>query len=198
MSRITRSSLPKSGYFHVICRANNHTTLFHSHTDFSVFIERVRRFQKEWPFTIYHYCVMPTHAHFETEVEDILYLSKAFQGIELSYYSYFNRAYKYDGHLWHGRFRSIPIEQDDYLFRCARYIELNAPAAGLVKLPEEYRWCSYRYYALGKEDPLITPAQWYLELGATETERQNNHKTFIYKGLNSDWEEEAKIFESTT
>lgn len=195
MSRISRSSLPKSGYFHIICRGNNHTILFRSQEDFLAYISRVKRFQKDWPFTIYHYCVMPTHAHFGVEVEDIKYLSKAFQGIQLSYYGYYNRLHKYDGHLWHGRFRSIPIEREDYLSRCARYIELNAPVAGLAKSPEEYRWSSYIYYALGKEDPLITPAQWYIELGTTETERQRAYKTFIYEGLESDWEEAAKLFE---
>lgn len=198
MARISRSSLPRSGFYHVICRGNNHNILFRNDEDFLAFIDRVIRFQKEWPFYIYHHSLMPTHVHFEVEVEDLKYLSKAFQGIEISYHKHFSDKYKYCGHLWHSRFRTIPIESEDYLISCGRYIELNAPVAGIVQSPEEYRWSSYRYYALGEEDSLLKPASWYSNFGKTPLERRKAYKAFIDEGLKYDPMEESSLFETTT
>ncbi|MBT8044935.1 MAG: hypothetical protein KJO79_08285, partial [Verrucomicrobiae bacterium] len=45
--------------------------------------------------------------------------------------------------LWEGRFKSVLVE-DGYAARVmAAYIDLNPIRAGMVKNPEEYKWCSY-------------------------------------------------------
>ena len=47
------------------------------------------------------------------------------------------------GHLWENRFKSILIEgRKNALATMSAYIELNAVRAGMVKLPERYRFCS--------------------------------------------------------
>ena len=56
-------------------------------------------------------------------------------------------AYNYSagrtGTLWDGRFKSVLVEEGDALRTVAAYIDLNPVRAGLVKNPEDYRWCSY-------------------------------------------------------
>ena len=47
------------------------------------------------------------------------------------------------GALWDGRFRSVLVQGGEALRAVAAYIDLNPVRAGLAKLPEEYRWCSY-------------------------------------------------------
>jgi putative transposase len=50
---------------------------------------------------------------------------------------------------------------------------LNPVRAGLVRSPKDYRWSSYRHYALGEPDGLIDePAPEYLALGATPAQRR--------------------------
>jgi hypothetical protein len=131
------------------------------------------------------------------ELKNLKYLSKAIQSIELSYFRYFTRKYNYTGHLWHGRFRTIPITSEDYLFACGRYIELNPVSAVISNIPENYEWCSYRYYALGKDDLLVTPAEWFMKLSKNPLERKKIYKNFIYEKMNSDIEKETSIFEQT-
>jgi REP element-mobilizing transposase RayT len=47
------------------------------------------------------------------------------------------------GHLWENRFKSVLIEgRKDALAVMSGYIELNAVRAGIVELPEKYRFCS--------------------------------------------------------
>src|SRR5208283_3862634 len=44
------------------------------------------------------------------------------------------------GHLYQGRFKSIPVQSDEHLLTVLRYIEQNAVGAGLVARAEHWRW----------------------------------------------------------
>ena len=46
------------------------------------------------------------------------------------------------GHLWQGRFRAFPIEEDDHLLTVLRYIERNPLRAGLVVRAPDWLWSS--------------------------------------------------------
>jgi putative transposase len=46
------------------------------------------------------------------------------------------------GHLYQGRFKSFPIEQDDHLFAVLRYVERNALRANLIARAEAWQWSS--------------------------------------------------------
>ena len=52
-----------------------------------------------------------------------------------AYVHYFNRRYRFVGHLWQGRFKSPAIQCEGYLLSCGRYIERNPLEAGLVTEP---------------------------------------------------------------
>ena len=47
------------------------------------------------------------------------------------------------GALWEGRFKASPIQRDNYLLACCRYIEMNPVRANMVVGPRQYRWSSY-------------------------------------------------------
>jgi hypothetical protein len=65
----------------------------------------------------------------------------------------FNRRHRRDGALFRGRYKAILVDADEYLAAVVRYIHLNAGEAGIVKMPEDYRWASHRYYIQGKGGP---------------------------------------------
>jgi len=44
------------------------------------------------------------------------------------------------GHLYQGRFKSFPVEEDEHFLTLCRYVERNALRAGLVKKAEDWRW----------------------------------------------------------
>jgi putative transposase len=46
------------------------------------------------------------------------------------------------GHLHQGRFKSFPIQDDEYFFVVCRYFERNALRAGIVSREEDWRWGS--------------------------------------------------------
>src|SRR5579864_1291885 len=46
------------------------------------------------------------------------------------------------GHLYQGRFRAFPIEEDDHLLTVLRYVERNPLRAGLVQRAQDWPWSS--------------------------------------------------------
>ena len=74
----------------------------------------------------------------------------------------FNRAHKYDGQLFRGRYKSILVEADKYLLELLRYIHKDPLSAGLSNDLNDYEWSSHigyisnakRWNWLYKEFPL--------------------------------------------
>jgi len=72
------------------------------------------------------------------------------------------------GHVYQGRFRSFPVEEDDYFLTVCRYVERNALRADLVSRAEDWRWSSlwHRTQAGGNLPqwlspwPVDKPARW--------------------------------------
>ena len=50
--------------------------------------------------------------------------------------------YGSDGHVWQGRFKAFPIQQDEHLLTVIRYVERNPLRANLVIRAEDWRWSS--------------------------------------------------------
>lgn len=103
--------------------------------------------------------------------------------LALAYYHYYRKRYGWVGHIWQGRYKSQPVGKDSYFLQCGKYIELNPNRAGLVKEPSEWQYSSYRYYAAGKPDELITTDPFYAELGATAHEQQNHYRALVVAEL---------------
>lgn len=99
------------------------------------------------------------------------------------YAQYFNRTYQRTGALWDGRYRSCPVQEEQYLMNCQRYIELNPVRAGMVKHPADYRWSSYRVNAHGLQSSLVTPHEVYLSLGSEPVSRRKAYRQLFQYAL---------------
>jgi len=92
---------------------------------------------------------------------------------------YFQRRYRFVGHVFAGRFKSPAIEVEPYLLSCGRYIERNPVAAKLLTQAWEYRWSSCRAYALGEADGLLAANPWYEQLAVEPARRQALWREFL-------------------
>lgn len=99
------------------------------------------------------------------------------------YVQYVNFAYRRSGTLWEGRFKASLVDMETYFLRCCRYVELNPMRAGIVARPEEYRWSSHCFYALGREDPVLSAHHEYQVLGKSEGERQKAYRDLFSSHL---------------
>ena len=143
MARSARK-MSESGYFHVIIRGNGQQQIFEENDDYKYFLILLEKYVKETGVTVCAYCLMGNHVHMllrDTSDELSVFMKK----LEVSYASFFNWKYGRTGHLFQGRYKSEPIDDDSYLLQVFRYILRNPAKAGIAS-PEGYPWSSYSYY----------------------------------------------------
>jgi hypothetical protein len=100
----------------------------------------------------------------------------------------FNRKYKRVGHLFQGRYKAILVEKDSYLLDLSRYIVLNPVRAGLVNLPDEWFWSSYRATIGEVKKPDFLTTDWILgQFGADKTKAIAVYKEFVGSGFGVDF-----------
>ena len=63
-----------------------------------------------------------------------------------------HKVYRSTGHVWQGRIKAFPIQEDDHLLSVLRYIERNPSRPGLVARAEDWPWSSLHWW---QEPPLM-------------------------------------------
>jgi putative transposase len=64
------------------------------------------------------------------------------------------------GHLYQGRFKSFPVQEDRHLLTVCRYVERNACTAGVVTRAEDWRFGSLWVRQQGPEELKGLLAEW--------------------------------------
>jgi putative transposase len=78
------------------------------------------------------------------------------------------------GHVYQGRFKSVPVRDDDHLYTVCRYVEWNARRAGLVARAEDWRSGSLRRdTAVTADTPFPVLSPWPVPRPADWVERVN-------------------------
>jgi putative transposase len=130
--------------YHVLNRANARLPIFESDKDYEAFeailAEGVERFQPR----LLAYCLMPNHWHLVVWPEEDGVLSRFTGWITLTHTQrwHASRRSAGSGHLYQGRFKSFPVQENDHFYTLCRYVERNALRARLVKRAENWRWSS--------------------------------------------------------
>ena len=176
------------GLYHVIIRGNNKSRLFHGKKDFLEFQNILKNCISKYPIKIHHYCIMTNHVHLLVWSQELKALSGYMHSAQRSYHHYYRKRYTWFGHLFQGRYRSLPIETEAYLLDCGRYIERNPVRAKLVDDPKKWEYSSYDFYAGGITNDLITPSLVYEEMAQTVEDRQKCYREYVetlrpYEGI---------------
>ena len=111
-------------------------------------------------YSIFAYCLMGNHLHLliKTGAEPLERIMRRICG---SYVYWYNKKYERTGNLFQDRFKSEPVENDEYLLTVLRYIHQNPFKAGMIRDLSKYKWSSYRDY-LGHTG--ITDVQFILNI----------------------------------
>ena len=88
------------------------------------------------------WCLMPNHFHLVLWPHGDGDLSRWMQWLLTSHVRRYHRHYHGSGHVWQGRFKAFPIEEDEHLWTVLRYVERNALRANLVRRAEDWPWSS--------------------------------------------------------
>lgn len=160
-------------------RGNNKNVVFKTAADFDYYLELISRYKEQHPFDLYHYCLMPNHTHFLIKTRNGADFSIFMKKLNLAYFHHFKKFYGWVGHFWQDRFKSQAVGKDNYFVQCGKYIELNPVRKGLIYKPEEWQYSSYKYYAEGRSDDLITADFLYEDLGGNSQGRQKKYSDLL-------------------
>lgn len=149
MPRTARASVGDYCY-HVIKRGNGRAEVFHAEGGYQAFVTLLREASERVPIRLLAYCLMPNHFQLALWPYRDGDLSQWMQWLLTAHVRRYHRWHDSSGHVWQGRFKAFPIEQDTHLLTLLRYIERNPVRASLVARAEDWWWSSA--YA-GRESP---------------------------------------------
>ena len=173
--RLTVIGVPQ----HVIQRGNNRQATFFADEDYRLFLAYLSEAARKHDCSVHAYVLMTNHVHLLLTPNQPDAVSRTMQDVGRRYVQYVNFTYRRSGTLWEGRFKASLVDTQQYFLACCRYIELNPVRAGIAKAPEDYPWSSYRHYALGQENGLLSAHEEYRALGTTEVERQSAYRALF-------------------
>jgi putative transposase len=110
-------------------------------------------------------------------------LSEYVKEIKQDFSRYYNKLHRKKGYFWSERFKSVIVEDGETLINCLAYIDLNPIRAGLVKRPEDYRWCSLGYHVQARNKGRFLSLDFGLrEFGVKSgKERLRYFRRFVYE-----------------
>jgi putative transposase len=174
MPRTARASVGGICY-HVLNRGNAQAKVFHKDGDFAAFLQLMAEANERLPMRILGYTLMPNHFHLVLWPHGDGELSRWMQWLMTAHVRRYHRHYHGSGHVWQGRFKAFPIEQDEHLLMVLRYVERNALRAKLVRRAEAWAWSSLAWRTGGKRPqllsvwPIVCPRGWLAHVNSVQS-----------------------------
>lgn len=176
MPRTARASL--GGWcYHVVNRGNARAEVFHKHADYAAFVKLLAQASERLPMRLLGYCLMPNHFHLVLWPHNDGDLSRWMQWLLTAHVRRYHRHHGGSGHVWQGRFKAFPIQEDEHYLAVLRYIERNPLRAKLVRNSENWQWSSLRQRFATAESilangPLPIPSTWLKLVHEPQTEAE--------------------------
>src|SRR5688500_11010457 len=116
MPRTARNA-PRGVVYHVLNRANGRLRLFKNDGDFLAFQRVLIEAHQRTPIRILDWCIMSNHWHLALYPKHDGELTEFIRWLTLTHTQRWKQAHDAVGlgHLYQGRFKSFPIEQDEHL-----------------------------------------------------------------------------------
>jgi len=129
--------------YHALNRANGRGQLFDKPEDYAAFERIMVAAMRRSPIRLLAYCLMPNHWQMILWPKKDGEMTEFLRWLTLTH-SQRLHAHRHTagyGHIYQGRFKSFPIEQDQDALNVIRYVERNALRATLVVNAQDWRWC---------------------------------------------------------
>ena len=108
------------------------------------------------------YCLLPNHWHLLVWPRKDGDLSRFMAWVTLTHTQRWHarRHSAGTGHVYQGRFKSFPVQEDEHFYAVCRYVERNALRAKLVKRAEKWQWGSLWRMTQGDRQTRALLASW--------------------------------------
>ncbi len=148
--------------YHVLNRANARMTIFDDDADYAAFEDILEEAVERTGMRLLSYCVMPNHWHLVVWPRKKDDLSRFTGWLTLTHTQRWH-AHRHStgtGHVYQGRFKSFPVQDDSHYLTVCRYVERNALRAKLVKKAEKWQWGSLWRWRFGDAEQKKLLSTW--------------------------------------
>ncbi len=180
MARPLRIEYPGAVY-HVTSRGNEKKAIFRDDQDKDTFLKTLHKVNDRYNWLCHAYCLMDNHYHLLIETPDAN-LSIGMRQLNGVYTQTYNRRHTRVGHLFQGRYKAILIQKESHLLEVSRYIVLNPVRAGIVEMPEEWKWSSYSSTAGREKAHLCLNRGWIL----SQFYDRKEYRKFVNAGIGAE------------
>ena len=174
-------------YYHIYCRGVEKRQIFMDDTYYRRFLLGLKVFNTEslswiseqkdtderFPrqdnlVNILCYCLMPNHYHLLLKQKIDGGITKFMRKLNTGFTMYFNLKNERTGRLFESRFKSVHVEDNEYLMHLWRYIHLNPldlinknwregkfKNSSFIKFLTDYKWSSYKYFNTNIRNDII-------------------------------------------
>ena len=174
---------------HVTQRGNNRSLVFFDDEDRQIYLDILAKYAQKHSLQIWAYCLMDNHIQLLVVPEEVNSLARGIGLTNQVYTQYLNRKLGQSGRIWQNRFFSCIVENNQYLWAVARYIECNPVKADMVAAAEGYLWSSAKAHLMEKSDTLLANPSWL---------EANERKSYVDYVKNSDTEMDSAIRKATS
>jgi putative transposase len=168
--------------YHVLNRTVAGLPLFRKEADYEAFERIMIEAHARHPTRILAWCLMRTHWHFvlwpREDGEVTAYMRWLAHTHAMRWHVAHGTVGR--GHLYQGRFKAFPVQEDEHFLAVCRYVERNALNARVVERAEDWRWGSLWARCHGSPElkailsdwPIERPARWMKLVNEPLTERE--------------------------
>jgi putative transposase len=167
--------------YHALNRANARQPIFEKSEDYLAFERVLGEAHVRLATRIVAYCLMPNHWHLVLWPTRDGELTEFTSWVTLTHTQrwHAHRQSAGTGHVYQGRFRSFPVQDDNHFLTVCRYVERNALRAGLVTRAENWRWSSLWHHARAGSPPPAWLAPWPIKRPTNWLDWTNQPQTSI-------------------
>ena len=154
------------GLYHALTRGNARAPIFRKDADFEAFERILAEGLERYNVQLFAFQLLSNHWHLVLRPNHDGEMSRFLRWVTgthtMRYHAHYHSSG--EGHVYQGRFKSFPVQDDEHFFTVCRYVERNALRAELVERAEDWRWSSlWRWLQKVQPDPaLLSP--WLLPI----------------------------------
>ena len=142
MPRAPRKIVSGESY-HVLNRAAPRVKLFGEEADYQDFVSALGKAAELYPVEVLAYCLMPDHWHLVLRPRKASALAEFMGWLGVTHVRrHQSRHGKRSGQLYHGRYKSFPVQAGPHLVDLCRFVESNPARKSLVKQSEKWNHSS--------------------------------------------------------
>jgi putative transposase len=154
--------------YHVLNRANGRLRIFKKPDDFEAFERILAEGLELFSMRLCGYCIMSNHWHLVLWPKRDGDLSEFMKWVTGTHSHRWHSAHKTVGigHLYQGRYKSLPVQNSEYYLTLMQYVESNPKCAGMVQSSRDWPYSSLAIRTgadkpvLLSEGPMELPKRW--------------------------------------